>query len=382
MDNSQLFQANFDLLIIDEAHRLSNKTSGMYQIVEDFIKRTKIDSIFELTGTMIKNDPSNLYNILKLIDADITKDWVGYMQKYCGAKQIFRNKKERDYYTNIFLKEHKKTEWVQLTYNEKQQLNDYLSQVCKKIWIMGEPQNLNELGERIKHLYYRETNEEMLKNIKVNKEIIAYNLTQNEKRMYNNAWDEYINNSTEKNIDNLIQNHKLIEGSIFRQYLADFMVTRTIDLAEKEIDLGKRIIIFCCFDKELYSLQKHFGDRCVVYNGKMTLKKKDETLKKFKNDNSIKVFIGNIQAASVGLNLNECSVVIFNNISFVPSDNDQACARVLRLGQTKDVNIYFQSFNDTYMTRMFEILDIKNEIISSVITDEKTNNTLENKSNK
>ena len=236
---------------------------------------------------------------------------------------------------------------------------------------MGEPQNLDELGERIKHLYYRETNEEMLKNIKVNKEIITYNLTQNEKRLYNNAWDEYINNSTEKNVDNLIQNHKLIEGSIFRQYLADFMVTRTIDLAEKEINLGKRIIIFCCFDKELYSLQEHFGDRCVVYNGKMTLKKKDETLKKFKNDDSIKVFIGNIQAASVGLNLNECSVVIFNNISFVPSDNDQACARVLRLGQTKDVNIYFQSFNDTYMTRMFEILDIKNEIINSVITDEK-----------
>ena len=68
LDNSQLFQSKFDLIIIDEAHRLSNKDSGMYEIVSDLIKRSNPDGIFELTGTMVKNNPINLYNILKLID--------------------------------------------------------------------------------------------------------------------------------------------------------------------------------------------------------------------------------------------------------------------------------------------------------------------------
>lgn len=367
LSDSQLFQSQFDLIIIDEAHRLSNKSSGIYSIVDDLIKRSKPEGIFELTGTMVKNDPQNLYNILKLIGADVTKDWVTYMKTYCGAKQIFRNRKERDYYTNIFLKEKKKTSWYDLTYGEKDELNNYLAKVCKKIWIMGEPSNLEELSERIKHLYYREVNDFSKMSIKKETKLMEYVLTQEEKFQYDKAWDEYISNSEEKNVDTLIKNHKLIEGSIFRQLLSEFMLSRTISLAEEEIAKGKRLIIFCCFDKEVYTLQEYFKERCVVYNGKMTLKKKDETLKRFKGDNSIKVFIGNIQAASVGLNLNECCVVIFNTFSFVPSSNDQAEFRCLRMGQTKDVTIYYQYFRDTYLVRMLEILERKNNIINALI---------------
>lgn len=372
LDNSQLFQSKFDLIIIDEAHRLSNKSSNMYEIVEDLIKRSKPQGIFELTGTMIKNNPQNLYNILKLIDADVTKNWIEYMTKYCGAKQIYSNRKLRDYYSNQFIKSKGKNSWNELTQDEKNELDIYLTKNVKKIWIMGEPSNLDELSERIKHIYYREVND--FSKLQIKKEVILkeYNLTQQQKREYTTAWENFIKNSEEKDVNKLIQNHKLIEGSIFRQVLADFMVENTIKLAEDEIAKGKRVIIFCCFDKELYALQDYFKERCVVYNGKLTLKKKDEVLKKFKENEEIKVFLGNIQAASVGLNLNECSVVIFNNVSFVPSDNVQGEFRCLRLGQTKDVTIYYQKFIDTYQDRLFEILDIKNKISNDIIKDEKT----------
>ena len=99
--------------------------------------------------------------------------------------------------------------------------------------------------------------------------------------------------------------------------------------------------------------------------------KKDAALNKFKTDENCKVFIGNIIAASVGLNINEANVVIFNNVDFVPANNVQAEYRILRLGQEKDCFIYYQKFNDTYMDRLFEILDVKNEIINEVISDEK-----------
>lgn len=375
MDNSQLFQSHFDLIIIDEAHRLSNKNSGMYEIMEDLFKRTNPDGIYELTGTMIKNNPVNLYNILKLIGAEVTKDWVGYMTKYCGAKQIFRNRKERDYYTNIFLKQKGKKQWIDLSWQEKQDLNDYLAKTCKKIWIMGEPSNLEELGERIKHLYYREVTNFEEMGIKKQTIIKEYELSAEQKQEYDNAWQDFLNTHEEKDLDKLIQNHKLIEGAVFRQLLANFMVEKSINLAEEEIAKGKRVIIFCCFDKELYDLQEHFKDRCVVYNGKMTLKKKEETLKKFKENEDIKVFIGNIESAGVGINLNEASVCIFNTPSFVPASNNQAEFRCCRLGQDKDIIIYYQRFKSTYLERLFQILSVKTEINNVIIKseDEKVN---------
>ena len=319
---------------------------------------------------MIKNDTSNLFNLLKLIGAEVTKDWVGYHTKYCSAKQIFRNRKERDYYSKQFITKCGKTEWKYLTWDEKQQLDDYLAKNCKKIWIMGEPSNLDELRERIKHLYYRELNEEVLNSVKVEKILKEYHLTASEYREYNNAWNEYIKNSEEKNIDKLIQNHKLIEGAVFRQILADFMIPKTIKIAEDEIANGNKVIIFCCFDKELYTLQEYFGNRCVIYNGKMTAKTKDKNFKHFKENDDCKVFIGNLQSASVGLNLNEANAVIFNNVDFVPAINNQAEFRILRIGKTEDARIYYQKFNDTYQDRLFEILNVKTATADAVIVTE------------
>ena len=89
--------------------------------------------------------------------------------------------------------------------------------------------------------------------------------------------------------------------------------SNTIKIAEDEIANGNKVIIFCCFDKELYTLQEYFGSRCVIYNGKMTAKTKDKNFKHFKENDDCKVFIGNLQSASVGLNLNEANAVIFNN---------------------------------------------------------------------
>ena len=370
LDNSQLFQSKFDLVIIDEAHRLSNNSSGMYEIVSDLIKRSQPDGIFELTGTMVKNNPINLFNILKLINAEVTKDWVSYVKTYCDGRQIIPNRKERDYFTNQFLAAVNKESWSQLTKQEKDDLNEFLDKNCKKIWLTSGASNLDELAERIKHLYYRETSEESLKAIKTETKVINYELSPQERVDYENAWNDFILNHEEKDITKLIQNHKLIEGSVFRQILADLMVKNTIKIAEDEIKNGRKVVIFCCFDKELYTLKDYFGDMCVVYNGKMTPKAKDKAYYKFKTDENCKVFIGNLQSASVGLNLNEASVVIFNNISFIAAENKQAEYRILRIGQDKDCKIYYQKFNDTYMDRMFEILAVKNEIAENTILAE------------
>ena len=148
------------------------------------------------------------------------------------------------------------------------------------------------------------------------------------------------------------------------------MVPHTEKLADKCIAKGEKVIIACCYDDELYSLQEYYGDRCVVYNGKMSAKEKDAAKDKFINDPNVMVFIGNIQAAGVGINLIVSRVLIFNNISFVPGDNQQMCDRCYRLGQTRDVHIFYQFFRDTQYEKMWNTVLRKSLVIDQVIKKE------------
>lgn len=372
MANSQLFKSKFDLIIIDEAHKLSNSNSGRYKIIMDLIKRSNPTGIYELTGTMITNNPMNLYNILKIIDADITKDWQSYVKNYCDGKQIYV-KGERDKFTNAFLRRKGKSSWYDLTYSEKNELNEYLKKYCKKIWLTNGASNLDELKERIKHLYLRDLNDEIYKNFSKTTQILTYELNDEEKKIYNKVWDDYVKsaNENERDIDTLLKNKKLIEGSVLRQSMSQLMIPHTIKKVNEEVSKGNKVIVFCAFDKEIYELENIYKDMCVVHNGKLTTKEKDKVLEKFNNDNNCKIFLGNLTSSSVGLNLTVANCIVFNSVSWLPAENQQAEYRILRIGQTKDCKIFYQKFENTYMDRMFEILDIKNQIIDSVIVDEK-----------
>jgi len=368
MSESQLFQAKYDLIIIDEAHKLSNSTSGRFKILSDLIKRSNPKGIFELTGTMITNNSNNLYNLLKIIDVPITKDWKYYMTRYCGAK-IFYKKNERNAYTALFCKSVGKKEWMDLTYDEKQELNEVLEKKCKKICIPGEDTNMEELQEIIKPYYLRRLKEDFVKMVKKDIRCLHYEMTEEEKESYNEVWEQYL--ALQEDKEKTEKNKKLIETSLMRQWLANKMIPKTIELVKKSISLGHKIIIFCAYDNEIDKFREEFGDICVYHNGKQTEKKKNEAVEKFQNDDSIKVFIGNIISAGVGLTLIAADIIVFNNFSFVPSDNVQAEDRCHRIGQTKPCTIYYQSFNGTYYDKMLEIVHNKEEVIDKIIITEK-----------
>ena len=198
---------------------------------------------------------------------------------------------------------------------------------------------------------------------------LHYEMTQEEKTSYDSLWDEYVSMQEDK--EKAEKYKKLEETSLMRQWLADKMITRTIDLAKKCVDLNHKVVIFCAFDNEIDKFKEEFKNLCVYHNGKLTEKKKNESVEKFQNDDNIKIFIGNIISAGVGLTLVASDVVIFNNFSFVPADNLQCEDRVHRINQTKPCTIYYQSFNNTYYDKMLEIVHDKKEVIDKIIITEK-----------
>ena len=136
------------------------------------------------------------------------------------------------------------------------------------------------------------------------------------------------------------------------------------------MDKGHKVVVFCSFDDEVNTLKEEVGDIAVQHNGKMLTKKKDLSVERFQNDPNIKVFIGNINSAGVGLTLVASNIAVFNSFSWVSGDNLQAEDRIHRLNQKKNCTVYYQVFKDTFYEKMFDKVRGKQDIIDNIIVSE------------
>ena len=229
--------------------------------------------------------------------------------------------------------------------------------------------NLDELRDRTAHIYLRRVKEDLkgLPNKTVHE--LFYDLNMEQTMEYNRLWEEYEAAQLEADPTKEV-NKDLLEGAIYRKYLSNQMVPNTIKLTDSFIEKGEKVVIACCYDEELYALRDYYGDKCVIYNGKISAKEKDTNVEKFTNDPNVKVLIGNIVSAGVGINLIAARIVIFNNISYVPGDDIQFEDRVYRITQTKDVDIYYQIFKDTQYEKMWNIVLRKSLVINQIVKKE------------
>jgi len=332
--DNPLMQANFDLVIIDECHKFSNSTAGRYKAIVDYLRRSKVENIYCMSGTPISNSHINFYNILNLIGAELGKNYQYYYTRYCGAREM-RLKTGR-----VILKPNNDT-------------------------------NGAELYEKCKHLYLRRLKDEIpgLPDRTIMERF--YDLTPTEKKQYEKLWSEYERAKEDegKNIDEL--NKELISGGLYRQYLAKQMIPHTIELTESWLESGSKIIIGCCYNEVLQVLQEHFGNKSVVYHGGMSAKQKDKAQEEFTTNPNCKVFIGNILAAGVGLTLITSNVLILNSFDFVPGNLVQFIDRNFRIGQKQHVYTYIQIFNNTYCEHVYNKVIKKNLVINTIIKDEK-----------
>ena len=375
MENSPMLKFLLNkksLIIIDEAHKLSNNTSDRYKIIKDLINKSNPHSIYLSTGTPITNDPANYFNLLSLLNDPLTIDREFYYMRYCDAFKMPINeqqKQKKQQLTQEFLNSHNKNTWYDLTVEEKKSLNDIINKrVIQKIIPKG-GKNLEELKMQTAHIYLRRTKDDIgdLPPKYIHERV--FELNKEQMAEYKKLWDEYEAAKLEEDSSKEL-NKELIEGGLYRKYLSNQMVPNTIKLAEKCLARGEKIVIACCYDDELYTLRDYFKDKCVIYNGKMSLKEKDEAIKKFNSDPNVMIFIGNIIAAGVGITLTSSRVVIFNNFSYVPGDNSQFQDRVHRIGQTRDVHIFYQFFKDTQYEKMWNTVLSKSLIINQVIKKE------------
>ena len=325
-ENSPIYQTNFDLIIIDEAHYLQNAQAQRTKLVNHFAKR--VDRLWLLTGTPLTSRPINYYNLLNLIESPVALNWMAYAIRYCEGYQ--------------FKAGH------------------------RKVWNVKGASNLEELRDRTSRQVLRRLKEDVLD---LPDKIITPVYLRLKSKLYEGLMGEYFDwyrTKTEESSSLTLQFSKLTK---VRQIIAEEKISSTIELCENIIEQGKKVIIFTNFTNSLQKIVEHFGKQCVFLDGSCSQPQRQYAVDQFQNNDKINVFVGNIKAAGVGITLTAAEAVIMNDLSFLPSDHSQSEDRAYRYGQKSNVSVYYPIFENTIEGVIYDILSKKKSIIETVMGD-------------
>ena len=325
-ENSLITKSNFELIVIDEAHYIQNGQAQRTKLVNSFVK--SVDKLWLLTGTPMTSRPMNYYNLLFLIESPVAQNWMAYAIRYCQGYQFKAGN--------------------------------------RKIWNVSGASNLEELRDRTSRQVLRRLKTEVLD---LPDKIISPIYLRLKSKLYEGLMGEYYDwykNKKEESSSLTVQFSKLMK---VRQVIAEEKINDTIELAQNIIDQDKKVIIFTNFTDTLQKIHSHFGKQSVYLDGSCTKPQRQYAVDQFQENDKIKVFVGNLKAAGVGITLTAGEAVIMNDLSFVPSDHDQAQDRAYRYGQKNSVSVYYPIFENTIEGVIYDMLSKKKNIIDTVMGD-------------
>ena len=323
---SKILDANFDLVVVDEAHYIKNGAAQRTKLINDIAN--KVERLWLLTGTPMTSRPMDYFNLLSLVDSPVAKNWMAYAIRYCSGYQF-----------NVG---------------------------GRKVWNVTGASNLEELRDRTSGLILRRLKENVLD---LPDKIITPVYLRLKSKEYEEVMGEYYNwydKNPEESKSLTVQFSKLTK---VRQIIADEKISQTIELAENIVEQGKKVIIFCNFTDSLNKICEHFGKAAVKVDGSMSKPERQNSVDGFQDNEKIRVFVGNIKAAGVGLTLTAGEAVIMNDLSFLPSDHAQSEDRAYRYGQKNNVLVYYPIFENTIEGIIYDILNNKKQVIATVMGD-------------
>ena len=330
-DSSLLSQTNFELVILDEAHMVSNAQAQRTKIINNFAKTIK--RVWLLTGTPMTSRPINYYNLLSIIESPVAQNWMAYAIRYCQGYQFNAGK--------------------------------------RKVWNVTGSSNLEELKDRTSKQILRRLKEEVLD---LPDKIITPVYLRLKSKEYEDLMGEYYDwfeKKTDESSSLTVQFSKLMK---VRKVIANEKAKQTIEFAENILEQGKKVIIFTNFTDTLQTIYQHFGKQAVYLDGSCNKVQRQYSVDQFQDNEKIKVFVGNLKAAGVGLTLTSAEAVIMNDLSFVPAEHSQAEDRAYRYGQKNNVLVYYPLFENTIEGSIYDILNHKKKIIGTVMGDDVSEN--------
>ena len=138
---------------------------------------------------------------------------------------------------------------------------------------------------------------------------------------------------------------------------------RLVEIVDEAADNGWKTVVFSSFLDVLRAVDHALGERSAgLLTGRLDPVSRQALVDEFTASPRPVVLISQIQAGGVGLNIQAASVVVLTEPQWKPSIEDQAVARLHRLGQLRPVHVHRLLAEGSVDQRMREILTTKRRL--------------------
>ena len=316
-------------IIIDEVHLAKNHKTKRYKNVEKLVQFFPKARVTMLSGTPITNRINDMFAYFKLAQHPLGKNESFFKRRYLDRSNGDRGK------------------------------------------IVG-AKNIEELTVRNSNFMIRKKAEECLDLPKliINKYYLEdTEITDEYKEVLAEMYKTKMALSEAGNAKTVGQLEMQMDSNVhsLNRILATAKAKRIAELVEKIHSEGRKVIVFSTYKAALSALESIFVDNCVKIDGSVDSHKRSVLIEKFKKDPDCFLFLGNMKAAGVGINLVNASDVIFMNFPFTPDDLEQPQKRAHRIGQKRPVNAYYTIVKNSIDEHIYNLIVDKSEDINYVL---------------
>lgn len=330
---------NFDMIAIDEIHKCNNDSSLQGS---NILKCNKAKYQIGMTGTLLLNDPIDVYMPLKWIGVEKCpkSNFKYYYYRYGGP---FNNQvigfKNLD-----ILKE-------QINENSLRRTKDLLDLPEKNIIV--EYLDMEEDQAKFYNDVKKGVKEEVDK-VKLNTTNLLALVTRLRQATSNPSI------LTTSNIDSV-------------------KINRAVDLTEQLLSNNNKVVIFTKFIEtanKLYEILKNKG--ASLNTGETSDEDFNNNRREFQNNEKARIFIGTTGKCGTGITLTAAHYMIFIDTPWTFAEFDQCCDRIHRIGAKENVFIYELLTKNTVDERVHDILQNKKAISDYIVDDVISEDTIDN----
>ena len=297
----ELLQIPWKRIIYDEAHRLRGRNS----LSTKAAFKMKTAGNWMLTGSPIYRDAGDVWPLLVLCDKSRFTSYWKFVEYYCHI--------EKHPWTKI--------EFVKKPQAFRRLLNNYM------LRRLHEDVNLN-IPAMLRPIViptdlspaYRRSYEQARKDF-----ILTWPQEEGEERQYNSA-SEYLMSGGA-----LITKLRQLTGTDKNK------LTALTNLVE---DMGdERVVVFCWFRNSAQKVADNLKTKLHV-SGALDVTQRQSVIDQFERQEASRL-VATISSIKEGVNLQAASKVIFYEEDWLSKTNEQATARLHRIGQTEHVQSYY-----------------------------------------
>lgn len=337
----KIYEQNYDLVIIDEAHKLKNHKTKNYEFVQNLKKKFCL----LLTATPIQNRIDEIFHLVSLLKPGHLGSQTGFFEKYKSGERSTKDDEHlRELVNKVMIRNRRTDTGIEWT---KRHVKTILIDFSKEERDLYDSIQIFKNNQSISSGFSLMT---LQREACSSRESVYYTL----KNMLKKKEDP--SPIFEENIHFLIKKIEAVKQN---------------SKAEKALELIKQIndkvIIFTEYRATQLYLQwflKQHGISSVPFRGGFKRGKKDWMRELFQKHAQVLIAT---EAGGEGINLQFCHHMINFDLPWNPMRLEQRIGRVHRLGQEEDVHIYNFATKNTVEDHILKLLYEKINLFERVI---------------